>query len=180
MALWQMMQGSNNVFRGMLWRRFGTGAAATIPKMKAYAPTIDQLAGDHRYQHQVQQSKGRGKAKGDSVPVYVALGMIAVSLTLGLLTAKQQLLYAPDVRVRKSKRKTLPELEEPDLVARESERFFTKSFFRKVAHAQQQQLLKDILPVPDRDRIQADILTRQPRVEALPSVGVDLHSARAH
>ncbi|EEE52217.1 hypothetical protein OsJ_34122 [Oryza sativa Japonica Group] len=46
------------------------------------------------------------KPAGDYVPVYVAMGMIAVSVSLGLATARQQLAHAPNVRLDKKKRET--------------------------------------------------------------------------
>ncbi|KAF8694201.1 hypothetical protein HU200_038328 [Digitaria exilis] len=74
--------------------------------------------------------------RGDYVPVYVALGLIAMSVTLGLSTAKQQLAHAPNVRVDKKKRETVPEVAAPDLAVDEGERFVGGSLFRKVAHVQ--------------------------------------------
>ncbi|PUZ45079.1 hypothetical protein GQ55_8G191400 [Panicum hallii var. hallii] len=74
--------------------------------------------------------------RGDYVPVYVALGMIALSVTLGLSTARQQLAHAPNVRVDKKKRETVPEVAAPDLALDEAERFVGRSLFRKVAHVQ--------------------------------------------
>ncbi|RLM69257.1 uncharacterized protein C2845_PM17G09720 [Panicum miliaceum] len=74
--------------------------------------------------------------RGDYVPVYVALGLIALSVTLGLSTARQQLAHAPNVRVDKKKRETVPEVAAPDLALDEAGRFVGRSFFRKVAHVQ--------------------------------------------
>ncbi|CAN6372239.1 unnamed protein product [Urochloa humidicola] len=74
--------------------------------------------------------------RGDYVPVYVALGLIALSVTLGLSTARQQLAHAPNVRVDKKKRETVPEVAAPELAVDEGERFVGKSLFRKVAHVQ--------------------------------------------
>ena len=89
--------------------------------------------------HSIQFGKVEIRAKlprGDYVPVYVALGLIALSVTLGLSTAKQQLAHAPNVRVDKKKRETVPEVAAPDLALDEAERFVGKSLFRKVAHVQ--------------------------------------------
>ncbi|CAN6363070.1 unnamed protein product [Urochloa humidicola] len=74
--------------------------------------------------------------RGDYVPVYVALGLVALSVTLGLNTARQQLAHAPNVRVDKKKRETVPEVAAPDLALDEAERFVGGSLFRKVAHVQ--------------------------------------------
>ncbi|CAL4987735.1 unnamed protein product [Urochloa decumbens] len=81
-------------------------------------------------------SKQKLLPRGDYVPVYVALGLVALSVTLGLSTARQQLAHAPNVRVDKKKRETVPEVAAPDLAVDEGERFVGKSLFRKVAHVQ--------------------------------------------
>uniref|UniRef100_A0A0E0MFZ8 Uncharacterized protein n=1 Tax=Oryza punctata TaxID=4537 RepID=A0A0E0MFZ8_ORYPU len=76
------------------------------------------------------------KPAGDYVPVYVAMGMIAVSVSLGLATARQQLAHAPNVRLDKKKREAVPEVAAPDMALDEAERFVGGSLFRKVAHVQ--------------------------------------------
>ncbi|KAE8805334.1 hypothetical protein D1007_18570 [Hordeum vulgare] len=80
----------------------------------------------------------RPKAKpvGDYVPVYVALGMIGLAVTLGAHTARQQLAHAPNVWLDKRKREAVPEVADPDLALDEAERFVGGSMFRKVAHVQ--------------------------------------------
>lgn len=81
------------------------------------------------------EGSGGSRKKGkEMAPVYVLAGMITMALGFGLHTAKQQLLYAPDVHVSKTKRETLPEVVDPDVVVDESRRFIDKSLFRKVAH----------------------------------------------
>lgn len=68
------------------------------------------------------------------MPVCMALGMIALSTSIGLYTAFKELRHAPDVHLKKSRRETIPEVVEPDHVLQESENFIKKSFFRKLAH----------------------------------------------
>ncbi|RVX18110.1 Pentatricopeptide repeat-containing protein [Vitis vinifera] len=109
-----------------------TFATSTSPKMRAYAPTADFS--------NVQHSELRG-VKGDFVPVYVAMGMIAMSVTLGLCTAMHELMYSPAVHLRKSRRETLPEVEDPDTVVDEGDKFVKKSLLRKVAHVQELELV---------------------------------------
>ncbi|CAI0428114.1 unnamed protein product [Linum tenue] len=75
--------------------------------------------------------------RGEFMPVYVALGMITVAVTLGLYTAKEQIMHAPNVRVRKRERERVSEVVEPDRVAVEGDKFVKGSFFRKVAHVQE-------------------------------------------
>lgn len=136
---------------------------STTPKAKAYAPTADYGYGHH------QRKAGRS-AKGDYVPVYVAMGMIALSTGLGLHTAWQHLRNSPTVRVKKQRRETLPEVVEPEHVAEESDKFLKHSFFRKVAHVQDHNYSdKQVIPDP----IRKDAYAYRPRVETLKSVGVD-------
>ncbi|KAK6920429.1 Pentatricopeptide repeat [Dillenia turbinata] len=106
--------------------------------------------------------------KGDYVPVFVALGMIVVSVSFGLHTAKQQLKHCPGVWVRKDKRETLPEVVEPDLVEEKAQCFIDRSFFRKVAHIQDSSL-HNAVPNP----IRGDPFVSKPRAESLKSVGID-------
>ncbi|KAA8542039.1 hypothetical protein F0562_023191 [Nyssa sinensis] len=107
-------------------RGSSTFSTSTSPKMKAYAPRTADFG-------HVQDTKPR-RVKGDFVPVYVVAGMIMLSTTLGLYTATHELKHAPNVHLRKSRRETLPELEDPNHVLDEADKFIKKSFFRKVAH----------------------------------------------
>ncbi|XP_057416076.1 uncharacterized protein LOC130710742 [Lotus japonicus] len=134
---------------------------STVPKMKAYAPTTD-------YHHHRQPGKSSGKK--DFVPVYVAVGLIAMASAFGLHTAWQQLRNSPGVRVKKQRRETLPEVVEPDHVAGEADKFLKQSFFRKIAHVQERSY-PDHNQMPDPTR--KDAYAYEPRVETLKSVGVD-------
>ncbi|KAK9120268.1 hypothetical protein Scep_018361 [Stephania cephalantha] len=159
---------ATNCLRSMLANRIvganRTMATSTISKMKPYA-------GFHEAAH---ESKGGGlvktkmkmmKMKGEFIPVYVALGMILVSTSLGLVTAKQQLAYNPNVRPNKKRRKRVVEVDEPDRAVEEAHKFIDKSLFRKVAHVQQ--------PLPDNSIRGQDVFHRKPRAETLKSVGLD-------
>ncbi|XP_020592763.1 uncharacterized protein LOC110033199, partial [Phalaenopsis equestris] len=115
-------------------------------------------------------SRVRGKTKvlprGEFMPVYVALGMIVVSTSLGAYTAQEQLSHSPSVRLSKKRRETVPEVEEPERVAGEAERYIKRSIFRKVANMQ------------DFDAVRAGITDPMRgggvgRVETLRSVGVE-------
>ena len=118
-----------------------TFTTSTSPKMpgQGNAPTAANLGEERR-----GRGRGRGSVKGDFVPVYVALGMIVMSLTIGLHTAAHELMYSPEVHLRKSRRETLPEVEDPDTVVDEGDKFIKKSWFRKMAHVQD----LDLLPRP--------------------------------
>ncbi|KAF8694256.1 hypothetical protein HU200_038394 [Digitaria exilis] len=79
-----------------------------------------------------------GKAKAakpwaDLVPVYGAVGATALSVTLGLGTAGHELAHAPNVRLDKKKRETVPEVAAPDLAVDEAERLRRRSLFRRIA-----------------------------------------------
>ncbi|KAG0489428.1 hypothetical protein HPP92_008239 [Vanilla planifolia] len=80
--------------------------------------------------------RGKGGPSGDFVPVYVSLGLIMLSFSLGSYTAWEHLAYSPSVRLNKKRRESLPEVEDPESVANEANRFVKKSIFRKVAHLQ--------------------------------------------
>ncbi|KAF9622908.1 hypothetical protein IFM89_035141 [Coptis chinensis] len=134
-----------DLMRTLLSRR--TFATSTILNSKQVAATVDaQVEGP--------KAKPRG-VKGDYVPVYITLGMIALSVSLGISTAMHHLKYSPAVQVSKKKREELPEVEEPEYVADEAEKFINASFFRKVSHTT------------------GDIQTRPLKMETLKSVGVD-------
>lgn len=102
--------------------------------------------------------------------MYVVLGLIAVALSFGAHTAKQQLAYSPGVRVSKKRRETLPEVVDPDLVANEADRFINKSLFRRVAHIQDMDAKRAGISDPTRP---SDPFRMPKRVEDLKSVGVD-------
>ncbi|PIA41322.1 hypothetical protein AQUCO_02200019v1 [Aquilegia coerulea] len=112
------------------------------------------------------------RKKGDFVPIYVALGMIMLSLSFGAHTALHHLTYSTDVHVSKKKREELPEVEEPEYVVDEAIKFMKKSFFRKVAHIQDHFHRDEVIPNP----IKGDVYTRPVKVETLKPVELDLGS----
>ncbi|KAK4436722.1 hypothetical protein Salat_0006100 [Sesamum alatum] len=136
-------------------------ATSTSPKLKAYAHTADHYL----------PSPGGIKSKlpkGDFVPVFVAVGMIALQVSFGAYTIYHQLRRNPQVYLKKSRRETVPEVMEPEQVAEEAEKFVKQSFFRKVAHIQdfdRQEVMSD--------PIRGDVFTRPVRYETLKHSGVD-------
>ncbi|KAI8529305.1 hypothetical protein RHMOL_Rhmol12G0215000 [Rhododendron molle] len=138
-----------------------TFATSTTPKMKAFALPLDLGHGKDAKQG------APPPLKGDFVPVYVALGLIGLSATLGMYTAMHQLSRAPNVRVRKSLRETIPEVVVPELTVEEGDKFIKKSWFRKLAHIQE----KDDPIVPTH--VNCEILVKPPKAETLKDVGVD-------
>ncbi|XP_076960910.1 uncharacterized protein LOC143637400 [Bidens hawaiensis] len=156
---------ATNLLKSMVNRSRGSFgfATSTTPKMKAFSPNAD-----HDYHHQDPKPKS---LKGDYVPVYISLGLILMSVSIGTYTATHQLKRSPNVFVRKSKRETLPELVEPEKVTEESEEFIKKSFFRKIAHVQDADR-QDIMADPIRGDTYA--MDQKPYVESLKSVGVEV------
>ncbi|GLJ46234.1 hypothetical protein SUGI_0974010 [Cryptomeria japonica] len=75
--------------------------------------------------------------KPDFLPIYTILGMTLMAVFLGSLTMKQQLLHSPNVSVDKKKRKSMPEVKDPEFALQKSEDFRNKSFFRRVSHTTQ-------------------------------------------
>ncbi|URD88237.1 hypothetical protein MUK42_26617 [Musa troglodytarum] len=76
------------------------------------------------------------ESKAEFTPIGVMLGLLLMALSIGAHTGRQQLVHSPGVRVSKKKRELTAEVEEPEHVAGEADRFVTKSFSRKVAHLQ--------------------------------------------
>lgn len=95
------------------------------------------------------------RSKGEWVPVYVAVGLILLSAGFGVHTVIQQMGRAPGVYVKKSRRETVPEVDDPDQQLELAERFMNKSFFRKIAHIQDYDLPHNNMPDPIRDDIYA-------------------------
>ncbi|KAL8153737.1 hypothetical protein V2J09_011497 [Rumex salicifolius] len=115
----------------------------------------------------VAEGGGKKKAWGDYVPVYVAVGMIALSAGLGAHLVKQQLMHAPGVTVKKSRRTdTLPELAEPERAVNNSDNFIKKSFFRKVAHVQEEAESGDVEGRRSRSPSEAAIQAKTSSQEA--------------
>ncbi|KAG9447315.1 hypothetical protein H6P81_013443 [Aristolochia fimbriata] len=137
-------------------------ATSTTPKSRPFGlPLSGVMASNHN------NAKGRAILRGDFFPVYVALGMIALSVSLGVFTMRQQLLYSPSVSVRKKRRETLPEVVEPDAVAETADKFVHKSFFRKLASAQE---FDRVLEDPMRG---GDPMVAPKKTESHKTVGID-------
>ncbi|XP_057507919.1 uncharacterized protein LOC130790877 [Actinidia eriantha] len=132
-------------------------ASSTTPKMKLFAPTADSVHAD-------QHHKSSAAMKGDFAPVVVVLGMIVVAVSIGAHTAKQQLFHSPAVQVSKKRRESVPEVDDPDFVVGDADKFINKSFLRKVAHIQDQ-------PRTLPDPVRPNPYTRSREIESLKSVG---------
>ncbi|CAN0890497.1 hypothetical protein LINGRAHAP2_LOCUS16464 [Linum grandiflorum] len=146
-----------NSLRG---NKANTYATSTIPKMKPYTPAAD-----------VKDSTGSRwwPPRRDYVPIYVVLGFIAMSTTMGVYTLTHQIRHNPAVRVKKKERETMPEVVEPEKVEGQSKKFLDNSWFRKVAHVQE--FKSGIHDLPDSNT--GDVYAQPSRAESLKSVGVD-------
>ncbi|KAM0984722.1 hypothetical protein ACFX2I_012010 [Malus domestica] len=143
-------------FRSMNhWKQMSTAlcgyATSTSLKMKPYSPTAGATK-------KPQQSNVKRFMRGDFVPVYVVVGMITVSVGLGLHTTKQHLKHNPHVYVKNERKETLLEVVEPERVVAESDKFVKNSFFRKVAHVQE----FDDYNQAVQDPIRKDVFTHKP------------------
>ncbi|CAN8256954.1 unnamed protein product [Cochlearia groenlandica] len=115
--------------------------------------------------------------KADFMPVYVSIGMISLSLSFGLYTAYLHLHENPSVRVNKKTREIVPEVEDPDRIINEADRFANRSWFRKLAHVQELDK-HNVIPDP----IRKDQFAHKPRAVTLKDVGVDpkMSAANSH
>ncbi|CAH8312677.1 unnamed protein product [Eruca vesicaria subsp. sativa] len=142
-------------------QRLRTYTTATTPKSKAYSPAAE-------FGGQKPAATTSNATKGDFTPVYVSIGMISLSVSFGLYTAYLHLHENPSVRVNKKTRETVPEVEDPDRVMNEADRFANRSWFRKLAHVQEFDK-HDVIPDP----IRKDQFAHKPRAVTLKDVGVD-------
>lgn len=79
----------------------------------------------------------------------MVLGLVAVAVTIGTHTIKQQLAHSPSVSLSKKKRSSLSEVEDPESAVNSSDKFVHKSFLRKVAHIQDDNCVLPDIPHPD-------------------------------
>jgi len=121
------------VFRAAAAQRYWRPSSSALQSRSAATAAA---AGEHPEADGKAGSGRGGLPRGDYVPVYMALGLIALSAALGPHTARQQLAHAPNVYVDKKKREAVPEVAAPEVALDEAERFVGRSLFRKVAHVQ--------------------------------------------
>ncbi|KAI9384793.1 hypothetical protein POPTR_012G110900v4 [Populus trichocarpa] len=79
------------------------------------------------------------------------------------------LLKAPNVRVKKKLRETIPVVVVPDKVVDEGKKFVEKSFYRKAAHVQEFEIGIQYMPNP----ICKDVYAHPLKAETLKSVGIE-------
>ncbi|XP_010452694.1 PREDICTED: uncharacterized protein LOC104734752 [Camelina sativa] len=149
-------------------QRLRTYTAPTIPRSKAYSTAAIEYGGQ-------RTSTTTAATKADFTPVYVSIGLISLSVTFGVYTAYLHLHENPGVRVNKKIRETVPEIEDPDRVLNEADRFANRSWFRKIAHVQEFDK-QDVISDP----IRKDQFAHKPRALTLKDVGVDPKMHAAH
>ncbi|KAM4072046.1 hypothetical protein ACJW30_11G105000 [Castanea mollissima] len=146
----------------MLIRQLGGNrsfATSTAPK---FAPTVDAAHADNSLISRLVGLFLLG-LKFELAPLYVLLGMVGVGVTIGIHTMKQQLMHSPTVRVNKKRRESVPEVEDPEAIINNSDKFVRHSFLRKVAHIQDH---KPVLP----DASRTNPYTRPRTAETLKTV----------
>ncbi|KAG7549861.1 hypothetical protein ISN45_Aa06g007030 [Arabidopsis thaliana x Arabidopsis arenosa] len=141
---------------------------ATAPRSKPYSTAATEYGGQ-------RTATTSAATKGDFTPVYVSIGLISLSVSFGVYTAYLHLHENPSVRVNKKTRETVPEIEDPDRVLNEADRFANRSWFRKIAHIQEFDK-QDVISDP----IRKDQFAHKPRAVTLKDVGVDPKMATAH
>ncbi|CAH8270359.1 unnamed protein product [Arabidopsis lyrata] len=147
-------------------RTYTTTATAQGPK--PYSTAATEYGGQ-------RTATTTAATKGDFTPVYVSIGLISLSVSFGVYTAYLHLHENPSVRVNKKTRETVPEIEDPDRVLNEADRFANRSWFRKIAHIQEFDK-QDVISDP----IRKDQFAHKPRAVTLKDVGVDPKMATAH
>ncbi|CAN1317873.1 hypothetical protein LINPERPRIM_LOCUS30599 [Linum perenne] len=147
-----------------------TYATSTMSKMKSYTPAANQWAYSSSSHKEASSKRALWwPPRGDYFPVYVALGFIVMSTTMGVHTLMHHIRNNPSVRVKKKLRYTRPEVVDPDKVVDESLRFLCNSWFRKLAHVQEFNSRIQNLPYPET----TDVYALSGRAESLKSVGLD-------
>ncbi|EOA21707.1 hypothetical protein CARUB_v10002143mg [Capsella rubella] len=152
---------STGQLKSMMQRLRTYATAATPRSNKAYSTVATEYGGQ-------RSSTTTTATKADFTPVYVSIGMISLSVSFGLYTAYLHLHENPSVRVNKKTRETVPEIEDPDRVLDEADRFANRSWFRKIAHVQEFDK-QDVISDP----IRKDQFAHKPRALTLKDVGVD-------
>ena len=76
---------------------------------------------------------------GEYAPVYIVMGFVTLAAGIGIHSVKQQLLHSPGVSLKKTRRGSMSEADNPDLATTNAQNFLNKSFLRKIARIQQQQ-----------------------------------------
>lgn len=140
-------------------------ATSSIPKMKPSTIHVSSLSHKEKKLLDKVDTKAH-RMKAENAPIYMVFGLVAAAVTIAIHTAKQQLVHSPVVNFRKTKRESVPEVEDPDAVICSADKFINKSFLRKVAHVQD-----DTRTLHDSSR--PNPFTAPRKAETLKSVGVE-------
>nr|GMD77741.1 ribosome biogenesis NEP1-like protein [Ipomoea batatas] len=105
-------------------------------------------------------------SSGDAIPIWLLAGFTTAALGMAVHTAKNQLIHAPSVSVKKSTRENLTEVDDPQTAVNGADKFVNKSFLRKVSRIQDPETR--VLQDPTRP----DPFTIPRKYESLESAGV--------
>ncbi|GLT74718.1 hypothetical protein SLA2020_465010 [Shorea laevis] len=128
--------------------------SSTTPRTKLFSSTNDA-------HHQSKHSKA-----GEMAPIWVLWGFVFVAVAVGVHTAKQHLVHSPMVSVTKKRRESIWEVDNPDHVIGNVEKFENKSLLRKLAHIQDEKYTQSDSTLPN-------FYTRPRKADTLKTVGVD-------
>ncbi|PRQ39740.1 hypothetical protein RchiOBHm_Chr4g0428531 [Rosa chinensis] len=140
-------------------------ATSTIPNMKPATAHVSSLS-DKEQKILDKVEKRAALMKAENAPIWIVAGMVGAAVLIAIHTAKQQLVHSPVVNFRKTKRESVPEVDDPDAVVGSADKFISKSFLRKVAHIQD-----NTNTVHDPSR--PNPFTAPRKAETLKSVGVE-------
>ncbi|KAM4081610.1 hypothetical protein ACJW30_11G105100 [Castanea mollissima] len=146
----------------MLIRQLGGNRSFATSTAPQFAPTVDAAHADNSLISRLVGLFLLG-LKFELAPLYVLLGIVGVGVTIGIHTMKQQLMHSPTVPVNKKRRVSVLEVEDPEAIINNSDKFVRHSFLRKVAHIQDH---KPVLP----DARRTNPYTRPRTAETLKTV----------
>ncbi|GLT86797.1 hypothetical protein SLE2022_049150 [Rubroshorea leprosula] len=128
--------------------------SSTTPRTKLFSSTNDA-------HHQSKHSKA-----GEMAPIWVLWGFVFLAVAVGVHTAKQHLVHSPMVSITKKRRESIWEVDNPDHVIGNVEKFENKSLLRKLAHIQDEKYAQSDSTLPN-------FYNRPRKADTLKTVGVD-------
>lgn len=93
--------------------------------------------------------KKKNLMTGETAPIWMVCGMVSVAVIFAVHTMKQQLAHSPMVSLTKKRRESIWEVDNPERVMANVEKFENKSILRKVGHIQERQTVLSHPDLPD-------------------------------
>ncbi|GKU96308.1 hypothetical protein SLEP1_g9556 [Rubroshorea leprosula] len=151
--------------------------SSTTPRTKLFSSTNDAHHQSklviQQFYTMLQKSVGDGATQhfrhskaGEMAPIWVLWGFVFLAVAVGVHTAKQHLVHSPMVSIIKKRRESIWEVDNPDHVIGNVEKFENKSLLRKLAHIQDEKYAQSDPTLPN-------FYTRPRKADTLKSVGVD-------